>query len=85
MTHNVNMISVKPDQKKMVRRLCNERGGLMSNNVNGITTHLVTGTVPHDDKSAILSPRTLKSLGAIAHGIWLLSIDWVELSLNLGI
>jgi hypothetical protein len=74
---------LKPDQKKMVRRLCNERGGLMSNNVNAITTHLVTGTVPHDDESAILSPRTLKSLGAIAHGIWLLSIDWVELSLNL--
>ena len=75
---------MKPGQKNQVRELCKKHGGLLSNNVNTNTTHLVTGTIPHEDKSAIITPRTLKSLAAIGHGIWLMSFDWVELSLNLG-
>eukprot|EP00112_Aurelia_sp_Birch-Aquarium-sp1_P013934 Seg298.40 transcript_id=Seg298.40/GoldUCD/mRNA.D3Y31 product=Microcephalin protein_id=Seg298.40/GoldUCD/D3Y31 len=69
------MTSLHFSEQKFIRNAVMKLGGFtISKNVNASTTHVIAGG----------NRRTLNILNAVAHGCWIVSPDWVNVSYNQG-
>lgn len=77
------------NQKKSTKRFCERIDGIHTSSINEHTTHLVTSinSSRTDDycykSDDVFAQRTLKYFQALIQGIWIVSYDWVEMSMQM--